>query len=210
VPPSITEQESTSIDLPQAKATGSTATLDETATEAEGDADQPNVNQTGFLAVGTLAWNVYKACRDAPESFRNISAEVLSLHAVLKEVEEALSDHQLTQSRQASLATITEGCQKILYDLQAVVNKYESLETQSKRTWDRLKWGSNDIAEIRARLTSNTSILTAFTRQVSQVLPTYNMQNIYFAKSCYSSAQPAVEKRLNRLIGEFQDGKYEG
>jgi hypothetical protein len=46
-----------------------------------------------FLTVGKIAWNVYKSCRDAPEGFGNISVEVISLHAVLKEVEEALSGH---------------------------------------------------------------------------------------------------------------------
>jgi hypothetical protein len=43
-----------------------------------------------FVAVGNLAWQVWKSCKDAPESFRNVSQEVLSLHAVLKEIEELL------------------------------------------------------------------------------------------------------------------------
>ena len=125
-----------------------------------------------FLAVGQLAWKVYKSCRDAPESFNNISLEVLSLHALLKEVEETLSSCPLTQSKQASLATITAGCQNVLLDLQALVLKYESLGTQSKRTWDRVRWGSKDIAELRARLTSNTMLLTAFLRHVNSFFST--------------------------------------
>jgi hypothetical protein len=40
-----------------------------------------------FVTVGQLAWNVYKSCKEAPDSFANISNEVLSLHIVLKEVE---------------------------------------------------------------------------------------------------------------------------
>ena len=52
----------------------------------------------------------------------------------------------------------------MLKDLQALVLKYEGLGTQSKRTWDRLKWGSKDITELRSRLTSNTVLLTAFIR----------------------------------------------
>jgi hypothetical protein len=45
-----------------------------------------------FVALGTLAWQVYRSCRDAPENFGNVSQDVLSLHAVLREVEEDLSD----------------------------------------------------------------------------------------------------------------------
>jgi len=68
-----------------------------------------------FITVGQLAWTVYKSRRDAPESFNNISIEVLSLHALLKEVEETISDHPLPESK-ASLATITSGCQDVLQD----------------------------------------------------------------------------------------------
>lgn len=117
-----------------------------------------------FIAVGHLAWSVYKSCKEAPESFGNISVEVLSLHAVLKEVEELLEDQPLSASKKNSLATITSGCQDVLKDLQRLTKKYESLGTKSKRTWDRMRWGSNDIAELRQRLTSNTVMLTAFVR----------------------------------------------
>jgi hypothetical protein len=43
-----------------------------------------------FIAVGALAWDVYRYCKGAPESFGNISSEVLSLYAVLKEAEETV------------------------------------------------------------------------------------------------------------------------
>lgn len=116
------------------------------------------------VAGGQLAWTVYKSCRDAPESFKNISLEVLSLHAVLKEIEETLSEHPPPASKQDGLAAVTAGCSSVLQDLQALVQKHESLASKSKHTWDRVKWGSNDIAELRARLTSNTVLLTAYMR----------------------------------------------
>jgi hypothetical protein len=117
-----------------------------------------------FIAVGNLAWQVWKSCKDAPESFKNISQEVLSLYAVLREIEELLEGQTLSGSREARLRTIKEGCQDVLQDLQALVRKYESLGSQAKRTWDRLRWHADDIAELRARLTSNTVLLTAYIR----------------------------------------------
>ncbi|TVY78484.1 hypothetical protein LSUE1_G005133 [Lachnellula suecica] len=138
-----------------------------------------------FVTVGQLAWTVYKSCKEAPESFANISTEVLSLHLVLKEVEELLSeeldlDPHLPASKLASLTTITGGCQDVLRDLEAVTKKYESLSSKSKWTWDRMKWGSNNISELRQRLTSNIVILNAFVR------------------------------KLNNYMRERQDGKHEG
>ena len=157
-----------------------------------------------FIAVGTLAWSVYKSCwsqpyaghqqatnqwvgKAAPGSFENISAEVLSLHAVLKEGEETLFVSPLSPERAERLKVIKDGCDKVLVDLQRLVERYESLGTQSKRTWDRMKWGKEDIAEIRTRLISNITILTAY----------------------ISTSQISVENKLDKFIEEFRQGKRE-
>ncbi|KUJ11878.1 ankyrin [Mollisia scopiformis] len=140
------------------------------------------------VSAAKHAWTVWKSCKAAPGSFNNISAEVLSLHALLKEVEETLENQKLSISTQARLEIITGGCQSLLEDLQALVKKYESLGSQSKRTWDRLNWDAGEISELRARLTSNTVLLTAF----------------------MSTCQIVVEQKLNLLVQEFRDGKHEG
>ena len=114
------------------------------------------------IAVGHLAWTAYKGCRDAPGSFKNISQEVLSLHAVLKEVEECLSGQSLSISRQSRLKVVTDGCGSVLRDLQALVDKYRTLDTKSKRTWDRVGFASENTSELRSRLTANTGLLTAY------------------------------------------------
>ena len=115
---------------------------------------------------GLLAWKIYKSCKDAPENFKTISQEVLCLHAVLKEVEETFSNQNLSASKQSRLEIIGDGCRGVLQDLQRILDRYNSLGTQSKRSWDRLGWGSNDVAELRSRLTSNISLLTAFIKYV--------------------------------------------
>ena len=114
------------------------------------------------IAVGLIAWNVYKACRDAPGSFKNISQEVLSLHAVLKEVEDCLTGQPLSTSRQAHLKVVTDSCGSVLQELQALVDKYRTLDTKSKRTWDKVGFASEDIVDLRSRLTANTGLLTAY------------------------------------------------
>ena len=106
---------------------------------------------------------------------------------MLKEGEEILFIHPLPAARAERLNTIKEGCKKVLIDLQNLVEKYESLGTQSKRTWDRMRWGNEDVAAIRARLTSNISLLTAF----------------------ISTSQSSVETKLDKFIEEFRQGKKE-
>ena len=141
-----------------------------------------------LIAVGQLVWNVYKRCKNAPESFYNITSELLSLHAVLKECEECFPQASEPSERRKRLSVIIGGCKEILEDLEAIVTKYESLGTQQKRTWDRMRWHSNDIGELRARITSHVSMLTAF----------------------LSTSQARVEQKLELLLREFKRGNKEG
>ena len=106
---------------------------------------------------------------------------------MLKEGEEILFIHPLPTARVERLYTVKEGCEKVLVDLQNLVEKYGSLGSQSKRTWDRMRWCNEDVAEIRARLTSNVSLLTAF----------------------ISTSQVSVKTKLDEFIEEFRQGKKE-
>ena len=86
------------------------------------------------------------------------------MHCVLEEAAEALSSHSLPPRRQARLKTILDGCVSVLGDLQYIIQRYQSLGTDEKSSWDRLRLGNEDIAEIRSRLAFNVSLLTAFRR----------------------------------------------
>ena len=117
-----------------------------------------------LVAVGTLAWKVYKSCKDAPGDFKNISQEVSALHLVIKEFEETLSDQAFSNPQQEQLKVVGDGCCSTLQDLQKLIEKYDRLGTKSRRAWDRMGWGVQPIPELRSRLTSNTVLLTAFIR----------------------------------------------
>lgn len=114
--------------------------------------------------------------------------EVLSLHAVLKEAEETLFTSPLLPVRAERVKAVKDGCNKVLVDLQSLVERYQSLGTQSKRTWDRMRWCNGDIAEIRGRLTSSVTMLTAI----------------------ISTSQSSVEDKLVNFMEEFRQGKREG
>ena len=117
-----------------------------------------------FITVVALAWNVYKSCKEAPESYGHIWSEVLTLHAVLKEAEETVFAEPLSPTRQERLKAAGDGCYSVLKDLENLCQKYQNLGMQGKRTWERMKWGTENIAELRMRLISNTGLLTALIR----------------------------------------------
>jgi hypothetical protein len=118
------------------------------------------------IAIGAYAWNLYRSCKEAPESFNNIASEVLSLHAIIKEAEETVFKVPLSPVRQERLKAIGDGCTDVLKDLQALVDKYKSLGTTRKKTWDRLRWRADEVTELRARLTANAVLFTAYIRCV--------------------------------------------
>ncbi|KAL9024382.1 MAG: hypothetical protein Q9180_007915, partial [Flavoplaca navasiana] len=141
-----------------------------------------------FVLLGQLAWTVFKSCRSAPESFANISHEVLSLHVVVKEFSDKLKGENPRSSQLAGLQHVAGGCQRVLSDLQVLTDRYRSLGTQNKRTRDRLKWGGEDITEIRLRLISNTALLNAF----------------------ISTSQITVQKQLQQFLNRHQRSGKEG
>ena len=159
-----------------------------------------------FIALGTLAWKVYKSCKGAPEAFKDISLEVLSLHAVLKEAEETVFAQALSPERQQRLKAVGDGCYQVLTDLDKLCKKYQSLGAQSKRTWDRMRWGSEDVVVLRARLISNTGLLTAWIRYLFACAPNESHADSHSP----SMSQATVHKKLDDFLQEFREGKREG
>jgi len=132
-----------------------------------------------IITVGTLVWNVYTAYASAPEQFRNFSQEILSLHVVIRKVEDHLgisgtggqaAGSQLRDSGGvACLSTNDKNDLKILYDglqmtmkeLEDLLQKYQSL-TAKRNFMHRLRWGQEDLVGLRDKLRSNIALLTAF------------------------------------------------
>ncbi|MCJ1313029.1 hypothetical protein MMC25_006705 [Agyrium rufum] len=143
------------------------------------------------IAVSTLAWTIYKSCKNASGDFQNLASEVVSLHVVLKETEELIAESTPTSNQKTQIGHLADGCRKVLEDLEALLNKYRSLGTKSQRTWDRLKWGSEDIANIRTRLISNTTMISA-----------YNV-------TVMNSSVAHLQRQLNQFMEEVRAGKRE-
>ena len=117
-----------------------------------------------IVGVSALAWKVFKACKESSEDFKNLSSEVASLHLVLKETEELVAENGsgLRGEQGLQLRHVADGCDRVLKEVEGLLKKYESLGTKSQRTWDRMKWGAEGISNVRTRLISNISMLSAY------------------------------------------------
>ncbi|TVY81567.1 hypothetical protein LSUE1_G002793 [Lachnellula suecica] len=127
-----------------------------------------------IVAVSQLARNIWKGFADSPDQFRAIRTDVAGLYIVLDDVARSFGSYDLTERQKSDLQTLISGCQTVLTALDVILQKYGVLESmptglraKSKKAWDRLKWDQAEIVELRARLTSQTTILDAFNGSIS-------------------------------------------
>ena len=134
-----------------------------------------------FLAVSKLALKVYNVYKDAPSEFRSISDEAKSLHIIVEEHEGKFRNTNLRSEDQQRLGEILQGCSNVLRDLDELMSEYKSLGVpQGSRVRDRLKWDSGHVTTLRARLTSNTTMLNTFvTRYAGDPPPLPQSSTIY-------------------------------
>ena len=138
------------------------------------------------VLVTNLAWKLYKSCKESSEDFRRISNELALLHVALGETQDYLNEHsgQLADSRRNRYQILMDNCRVPLEDLHALLGRYESLNTQSQRTWDRMRFGLKDLAEIRQRLVEITTQLSCFNTMLIKCVV------FSFSVSCFSSLLP--------------------
>jgi hypothetical protein len=123
--------------------------------------------------VARSAWTLYKACKESSEDFARLSGELMSLHAVLTETEDFLHENpRLDASRRHRLELLCDNCRVTLNDLEALVTRYDSLGTHAQRTWDRMRFGLKDLSDVKGRLVSSVTLLTAFnTAMIKYLFP---------------------------------------
>jgi len=126
------------------------------------------MNSVGdFLGVARIAWTLYNGYKDAPGDFKNLSDEIKSLHNIVSSdiLTAKFRDPNLPSEEQERLREILQGCTNVLKDLDNLLTKYKRLGSprgSSLRALDRARWVQVDIVELRARLTSNTTLLNTF------------------------------------------------
>ena len=148
------------------------------------------------MLLASLAWKVYKDCKSASAEFLEIRNEVNSLHTAILELQDEAENHESILNRAGSgrkreLEMILNNCVEVLRELQQLVGKYRSLGTKHMRTWDRIKFGSEGIQQIRDKLMFHTSALTLFLTSLG------------------TGSLGRIERKLDELALEIRKGQHE-
>ena len=116
-----------------------------------------------ITAISALAVRVYTAYEDAPGDYRGISDEVKSLHIIINQAAQHFGNANLSNSRRQGGQEVLEGCQNVLEDLDSLILRSNALASaRTSQVPQGVGLGAGDIATLRARLTSNTSLLNGF------------------------------------------------
>ena len=166
------------------------------------------VSASDVLLCVQLAHKVWKGCREAPRDFRAVSIEVASLHLVLHEAKETADE--LSASKGEDLRQLINGCKSVLQELEELLQKYKSLGTQSRRTWDRLRWGRGPVKDIKQRLVTSTASLTSFNTSLTKYVHHVLHLTAQSTKISCSAGLARVEKLLQQLVLDHQLGRREG
>lgn len=105
--------------------------------------------------------------KNASSEFEEVSHEVVALHTPIKELEDEARDPTSALSRAGSskckeLSELLKNCKSVLTKLDTLLVKYQRMGTQSRRTWDRMKFGCEGLQDVREKLTFHTSAINLF------------------------------------------------
>ena len=143
-----------------------------------------------IMAISGLALKVYTAYKDAPSDYRNISDEVKSLHIIINNAAHHFQSNTLSDNKRWEGQEVLRGCINVLEDLDALIVKYNGLaSTSTSQVLQRIKLGTEDIATLRVRLISNTTLLNGFIQRLD--ILTINIQ--------YTNIFPAVTRIKYKL-----------
>ena len=118
-----------------------------------------------IIIVSGLAIRTSIAYKDAPHDYRHISEDV----AVLKRLIDRVSPHfkrtTISSNDRHHGQEVLKGCQGVLENLMALIEKYKRLAHINKRlVLNGVKVGKENITTLQVRLMSHTGLLTGFVR----------------------------------------------
>jgi hypothetical protein len=121
-----------------------------------------------FLTLSNIAWNLYNSFKDASREFKDVAAQVNSLHLILQSTADHLLNQPLRCKEVAELASLKTRCQDTLSDIDCLMRRHNSLGTRKPRRWDIVKWGLKDTAQVKGQLVFQATVLTALIASLTQ------------------------------------------
>jgi hypothetical protein len=131
-----------------------------------------------FVTIFQLAWDVVQNSRRACGAHDELTREVTGLHVVLQRLDTEIKNpmsliNRTNDGRKEELGQILEGCNRLLKVTHKVLEKYNALSDEKRRTtrlWQKIRFGNGelkDMAKVRQEISTYTSAITLFLNLLS-------------------------------------------
>jgi hypothetical protein len=152
-----------------------------------------------IVTLVQLTTGAYSNWKNACGEYTEITGELASLNVILRILStEATTPNSPLRRGNANYRdyfTLLDNSAAVVRQLNDVIVRFQNLGQSRRSNWDRLRLANRDLGEMRSKLTSHISLLSAF-------LGTINV-----------SALGRIEQNLNtinKLAAETRAGKREG
>lgn len=172
-----------------------------------------SVSDVALLA--RLAWKTVQNTRRACGEHAELASEVISLHVVLRRLEEEISNpesplHRPGFSSKEDVIGIVSGCQRPLKILDQIVEKYNALSRRDegiKILWQKVRFGNGQtvaLTDLRAKITYYTSALTLYLNLVS----TGSMGRVERQMEDAGEDLKDLKKAVNKITAHLMEGAH--
>ncbi|QMW28840.1 hypothetical protein G4B84_004129 [Aspergillus flavus NRRL3357] len=170
-----------------------------------------DINIHNITTIQPLARTLHHSLFISSDTFKQVQTE-LALLVALNTFKENLESTNSSDTLLSELDKEPQNCNWVLLDLEALKEHFESVGPDTQVTWEREGWKIDEVAEIRARLSSYVGMLNLWsinTIKYESTDPSLGEMGLDVERLFPRSSQAHVEQMLKIFIDEVRSGKRE-
>lgn len=146
------------------------------------------------------------------DTFKQVQTKLALLLVALNTFKENLESTNSSDTLLSELDKEPQNCHWVLLDLEALKEHFESVGPDTQVTWEREGWKIDEVAEIRARLSSYVGMMNLWSINMIKYKstdPSLGEMGLDVERLFPRSSQAHVEQMLKTFIDEVRSGKRE-
>ena len=163
-----------------------------------------------FLAVAKLTHEIWQKLQDSVDQFATIHDEIVVYSLLLDTVSNSVPKQNLSPKQAQGLNASAHACGRVLEDLQKLVDKYSRLTNKAhgltanvRQKFKKLQWDPDDARDLRARITSTTAVLLAFSESLAKDHQAHNEICQWLSPLDFPAQQREIYRRRQQGSGQW-------
>ncbi|OOO09566.1 Ankyrin repeat-containing domain-containing protein [Aspergillus oryzae] len=171
-----------------------------------------DINIHHITTIQPLARTLHHSLFISSDTFKQVQTKLALLLVALNTFKENLESTNSSDTLLSELDKEPQNCHWVLLDLEALKEHFESVGPDTQVTWEREGWKIDEVAEIRARLSSYVGMLNLWSINMIKYENTdlsLGEMGLDVERLFPRSSQAHVEQMLKTFIDEVRSGKRE-